>query len=257
MAIMKFTITIFIIAYVLNSYILFKTGISFDSLYLTLTPLITYSDPAGSVKKIIIKSNKNKAGIYLWTNLITGESYVGRSIDLGRRFRYYFNINILTDAGNSRICRALLKYGFENFKLEIIEYTTEEEIVDREQFWISELKPIYNLVTVVDGNYTYTHTDESREKMSNSQKARFADPEQRKQLDDLHNSWAKSSDNISQLLEAQKNWFSKPENREKSLPFLKRKKVRVFDVQTKSETVYLSLTEAAKAMGCSRSTLNY
>jgi group I intron endonuclease len=176
---------------------------------------------------------------------------------LGRRFNYYFNHKILKEAGFSLICRALLKYGHENFKLEIIEYCTLEVIVEREQYWISELSPSYNLVTVVDGSFTYNHTEEARQKMSLSQKARFADPENRKQLDELHDKWAKSSENTAQLIEAQRLWWAIPENREKSLPFLKRKKVKVFDLETKTEKVYPSLTEAALQMGCARSTLNY
>jgi len=192
---------------IFNNYNLLKTGnyIEDVNFQLLLTPLITYANPL-SIKDIIIKSNKNKVGIYLWTNTETNDSYVGRSINLGRRFTYYFNEKILKEAGFSLICRALLKYGFENFKLEIIEYCTKEVIVEREQYWISELKPSYNLVTVVDGNYTYSHTAESREKMSKFQTARFADPENRKQLNELHENWAKSSENITQIIEAQRIW---------------------------------------------------
>jgi hypothetical protein len=40
--------------------------------------------------------------------------------------------------------------------------------------------------------------------MSVFQKSRFSNPEERKKLDELHNKWAKSPQNIAQLLEAQK-----------------------------------------------------
>jgi group I intron endonuclease len=199
---------------------------------------------------------KNKGGIYLWTNNLTNECYVGRSINLKRRFNYYFNPKRLKEAEFSLICRALLKYGYENFSLEIIEYISGEGIVEREQYWISELKPVYNLVTFVDGKHIYFHTKESREKMSKFQSARFADPKQRKQLENLHDNWARSLENIDQLLAAQKKWLASSENQEKSLPFLKRKKVRVFNIQVNSETVYMSLTECANAIGCARSTIS-
>lgn len=242
---------------IFNSYFLLKNGIFIDDFaYQSLTPLITYTN-LNSDKDIIIKSNKKKVGIYLWTNILTNDRYVGRSINLGRRFSYYFNPKRLKEAGFSLICRALLKYGYEHFKLEIIEYCTSEVIVEREQHWILELVPSYNLVTVVDGKYSYTHTEEAREKMSLFQTARFADPENKKQLSELHEKWAKSSENIAQLIEAQRIWLSNPENREKSLPFLKRKRVKVLDLETNIEKVYPSLTEAALNMGCGRSTLNY
>ena len=246
--------------YNFNSYILLKLGYFYPdnvfSLHSLFLPLITYNN-IFSIKDLIIKNNKKKCGIYLWTNTLTNDTYVGRSIDLGRRFSYYFNQLIIKNAGYSLICRALVKYGYENFKLEILEFCTVDEIVQREQFWIDELKPTYNLVTVVDGKYTYRHTEESKEKMSASQKERFSDPEQRRQLTELHETWAKSPENIAQLLEAQRIWLSDPENVKKSLPFLKRKKVSVLDLESKVETLYPSMTEAAKAMGCSRSTLNY
>lgn len=241
-----------------NSYILLKTGFYPDNILIShsLMPLVTYTSP-WSIKDLIIKSNKKKCGIYLWTNTKTNDQYVGRSINLGRRFSYYFNQESIKNAGFSLICRALVKYGYEEFKLEILEFCTVDEIVAKEQFWIEKLKPSYNLVTVVDGNYTYTHTAEAKEKMSNFQKARFADPEQKKQLSELHDKWAKSPENIAQLLEAQRIWLSDPENVKKSLPYLKRKKVKVLDLETNIETLYPSFTEAAKAMGCNRTTLNY
>jgi hypothetical protein len=46
---------------------------------------------AGTHKKTIIKDNKGKVGIYRWTNLLSGKSYVGSSADLGRRFSQYLS----------------------------------------------------------------------------------------------------------------------------------------------------------------------
>lgn len=256
----KTKIFIITLIYILNILLLFDIQlfeVDDPNIFCDFSPILTYVD-LYSNKKSIIKNNKNKIGIYLWTNLKTGDSYVGRSINLGRRFSYYFNPVYLTKNSNSRICRALLKYELENFKLEILEYiTAQENIVAREQFWISELKPSYNLVTVVENSYTYSHTAESKAKMSVFQKSRFSDPEERKKLDELHNQWAKSPENIAQLLEAQKKWLANPENLKKSLPYIKRKQVQVLNVKTNAVSVYSSLTEAAKAMGCARSTLNY
>ena len=76
-------------------------------------------------KKKILEENKEKSGVYCWRNLVNGKMYIGSSVDLGTRFRQYFNINHLEyklQKCNSLIYRALLKYGYSNFSLEIIEY---------------------------------------------------------------------------------------------------------------------------------------
>jgi group I intron endonuclease len=46
-------------------------------------------------KPEILKENKNKSGIYCFTNLTNGKKYVGSSINLRTRFLEYFNINYL------------------------------------------------------------------------------------------------------------------------------------------------------------------
>jgi hypothetical protein len=133
----KTKITIITLIYILNILLLFDIHLfelETSGVFLAFTPILTYVDLYPN-KKSIIKNNKKKIGIYLWTNLKTGDSYVGRSVNLGRRFSCYFNPVYLTKNSNSRICRALLKYEHENFKLEILEYiTARENIVAREQF---------------------------------------------------------------------------------------------------------------------------
>ena len=69
-----------------------------------------------SFKKLILKENKNKSGIYRWNNLQTGDIYIGSSTNLSNRFRNYFNISYLSK-NDLIISRALIKYGFINFSL--------------------------------------------------------------------------------------------------------------------------------------------
>jgi excinuclease UvrABC nuclease subunit len=35
--------------------------------------------------------NKGKAGIYRWTNLINGKTYVGSAADLSKRLAHYYS----------------------------------------------------------------------------------------------------------------------------------------------------------------------
>jgi len=42
---------------------------------------------ADTCKAKILSENKNKSGIYMWTNSINGKRYIGSSDNLNRRFR--------------------------------------------------------------------------------------------------------------------------------------------------------------------------
>ena len=52
---------------------------------------------ARELKAIILKENKNKSGIYRWTNLITSKSYVGSANCLSNRFKNYFSAPYLKE----------------------------------------------------------------------------------------------------------------------------------------------------------------
>ena len=69
-------------------------------------------------------------------NLINGKSYVGQQ-----------STNDEMYLGSGKILkRAIVKYGIENFKKEIIEEcSTREELNKREVYWIKKLNPEYNL----------------------------------------------------------------------------------------------------------------
>ena len=66
----------------------------------------------------------NKPGVYLITNLINGKKYVGSSAIMLRRLKEYLNPLYLErnlEKGNSKLLRALLKYGYSNFEFKILE----------------------------------------------------------------------------------------------------------------------------------------
>ena len=61
-----------------------------------LNPVFVYCD-LKSEKKTILRDNKGKAGISMWTNTVNGKIYIGSSVDLSKRFRKYFSISYLED----------------------------------------------------------------------------------------------------------------------------------------------------------------
>lgn len=92
--------------------------------------------------------------VYKTTNLINGKIYVGkhRWSKEGLDENYHGSGKYLQNA--------IRKYGIENFKTEILEYTSsEEENCIREKFWIAKLNTLspngYNLTPGGEGGTSY------------------------------------------------------------------------------------------------------
>lgn len=91
--------------------------------------------------------------IYKITNLLNDKIYIGKD--------KHNNPNYL---GSGRLIKqAIKKYGKQNFKKEVLEYcNTENELCERELFWIKELNSIYtsggyNLTIGGEGGDTFTY----------------------------------------------------------------------------------------------------
>jgi group I intron endonuclease len=99
-------------------------------------------------------------------NLTNRKSYVGSSVNLGRRLKNYFNINFISDKlrGKSLINAALLKYGYSNFSLEILEYCEPTAAIKREQYYIDLLEPQYNILKKANSFLGFKHSEESLRK---------------------------------------------------------------------------------------------
>lgn len=133
--------------------------------FLSMTPLVSFHN-ADVQKSEIIKEIKGKAGIYRWVNTINGKSYVGSSVDLAKRLYRYFSLaHITAQSKHSAICRALIKYGYGNFRFEILEYCDKKETFIREQYFLDLLKPEYNILKLAGSPLGYKHTDEAKAKL--------------------------------------------------------------------------------------------
>jgi group I intron endonuclease len=133
---------------------------------LIIIPLISYN-LKGKSRSVLYNNNKNKSGIYRWTNLINEKSYVGSSINLAIRLKSYFSINQLQrtlSKGNSAISNALLKYGYSNFSLDILEYCEPNIILIREQYYLDLLGPEYNICKKAGSTFGKKHSLETLEK---------------------------------------------------------------------------------------------
>jgi len=111
-----------------------------------IIPLIKYTN-AYSSRSLVCKENKNKSGVYRWVNNTNGKSYLGSSVSLSSKFSIYYSLNSLKKIkGSIIIYRAILKYGYSNFSIDILEYCEPALLKNREQYYIDLLKPEYNII---------------------------------------------------------------------------------------------------------------
>lgn len=126
---------------------------------------VVYND--GDKDKLrIFADNRKKAGVYLWINKSNGNTYVGSSLNLTVRMYSYYSLPFLAKS-NRLIDRALLKYGFSSFRLEILEYCSVNELLKKEQHYMDLIKPKYNIVEIAGSNLGYKHSESTLEKMKN------------------------------------------------------------------------------------------
>jgi group I intron endonuclease len=120
-------------------------------------------------KYIIYKENKNKIGIYRFVNKINGKSYVGSSTNLGTRLSVYFSKKGMSSrlkTKKSIIYDALLKHGYDDFTLEILEYCKIDILIEREQYYINHFKSEYNILKAANSRLGIKHSLEARVLMS-------------------------------------------------------------------------------------------
>lgn len=145
-------------------------------IYLSTFPAVFYSD-CGEDLTAIYKENRGKTGIYpCFTNKVTGDTYIGSAVNLSRRFREYFSLNFLNKEvlkNKSIVYRALLKYGYINFSLEILEFTDKSSVIEREQFYLDTLKPSYNICKVAGSSYGRITKENTRLKLRFARKIRL------------------------------------------------------------------------------------
>jgi group I intron endonuclease len=77
---------------------------------------------------------------------LNGKKYVGSSLDLRRRFLEYYNVNRLLNEKSMPINAALLKYGYTNFSLTILEICNQDSLMFREKHFFEVYSPEYNIL---------------------------------------------------------------------------------------------------------------
>ncbi|MFW6359737.1 MAG: GIY-YIG nuclease family protein [Chroococcales cyanobacterium] len=86
-------------------------------------------------------------GIYQILNKLNGKSYIGQSRNIEKRWRQHtqgLEKSNALESGSYPLRAAFLKYGLKQFEFNIVEKCAEADLLIRENYWISQIKPEYN-----------------------------------------------------------------------------------------------------------------
>ena len=80
-------------------------------------------------------------GIYKITNKINNKSYIGKSVNIEKRWKYHLDNFNCQKEYNKTLYKAFRKYGESNFTFEVLEELDEEQYDllsnEREKYWIN------------------------------------------------------------------------------------------------------------------------
>lgn len=109
-------------------------------------------------------------GVYCILNKINRDMYIGSSTNIGSRRDKHFSLLKHNKHGNSVMQEAVNELGIENFELWILEFTSEEDMFQREQYYIDLYQPTYNIYEDVTKRVVPVSV---KRKMSETKKRKF------------------------------------------------------------------------------------
>ena len=122
-------------------------------------------------------------------NLVNGKFYIGSSYNINNRWNGHKACLKTNNHPSKYLQRAYNKYGKDNFIYEVLENCPENNLIEREQYWMDFHKIYlpengYNISPTAGKTTGYKHTQESKEKMTILLKERISKmtPEKRKEV---------------------------------------------------------------------------
>ena len=113
-----------------------------------------------------------KSGIYKITNIVNSHIYIGSGIDYKGRFRTHLSLLRKGNHHSLYLQRAWNKYKEKSFKFELIEYCEVSKLLIREQFFMDELNPEYNVCKIAGNTLGFKGSVESNKKKSENHSMR-------------------------------------------------------------------------------------
>ena len=110
-------------------------------------------------------TNKN-CGIYKITNTVTGKFYIGSAVNIKQRWSVHRCQLSANTHRNRHLQNSWNKHGEDSFTFEVLECCEKERLIEREQFYIDNEKPAYNISPTAGNSLGVKRTDETKRKMS-------------------------------------------------------------------------------------------
>lgn len=188
--------------------------------------------------------------IYKITNLLTGDFYIGQTIDFENRIKAHKRVP------PPKMRDDVKKYGWDNFKFEVVEECNRGELKDRECYYIKTLNPAYNILP-----FGYEVTEETRRKRSQTLMGHEVKPETRAKLRKFQLGRKHTKASREKMSRSRKGHPVSPEVREKiRQAHLGRKhNYKTCEkslVCVETQVIYESIKAAALALGVSKSTIS-
>jgi group I intron endonuclease len=85
------------------------------------------------------------SGVYIIENIGTSDSYIGSTKNLEKRFKdHLYRLRVNTHPNKNLQC-GWDKFGDCYFQIRILEYCSEDKLLEREQYYMDLLNPTYNI----------------------------------------------------------------------------------------------------------------
>ena len=227
-----------------------------------LNPVLSFNNPKEQ-KESILKICKDRSFVYRWVNKNNGKDYLGSTSNAKSRLSQYFDLKTLS-IFNMPIYKAILKYGHSDFIFEVVEFCEPENAIQREQYYLDQFDFDYNVLEKADSLYGFKHSEETLEKMKGRQNAlgfnhsletleKLRDAQtgkthSTKALDKMREQWAIRKSEVNSSVEDNSNLLNSRKKIQGTL-------IIATNVENNLFTEYLSITEAAKALNVTRTTL--
>jgi group I intron endonuclease len=118
--------------------------------------------------------------------MVNGKVYVGSAVNLKRRRQNHFDDLRRGDHGNPHLQNHVNKYGSEDLWFGIIEFCSEERLIEREQYWIDALKPDFNICLIAGSSLGVKRSPECCIKNRERTSKRWADQSYRERQIKAH-----------------------------------------------------------------------